>query len=631
MNSKSNLEESNVNLEKFLSENFGFRTFRNDQLSIIISVLKKQDLIALLPTGGGKSLCYQFPTLYKKLKTIVVSPLLALIEDQVASAKKHNISAWSVTSSYSSKDNFNTLSEFKHSPYGILFISPERIASSSFVNTLEKIDVDLIAIDEAHCISKWGFDFRPSYREIINLKNYLPDAAWMALTATATQQVIADIQMVLKMQDPVIIRKSFVRENIDFQVIKSNNPNEVLIEKIKGMVGSGIVYCRNRIKTEDTASILQINNIRAAAYHAGMAVSEKKRIVDDWMNEKFQIMVSTNAFGMGIDKSGVRMVIHLDIPPSIEEYYQEAGRAGRDGKPSKAILIISENEGKRALTKNEKYIIEEHQLRNICRILNEYFSEQGEDYLANPVYFIRDKTKIHPIKIIQGLNILEQCNFISLSEGLQNPSRIRFEKSPAQKSIYRDKNIGRYLLADYCLNRYENLFNSWVIIDEYEISVNLNIEQIEIVKMFDDLEKDGVLKYLPASGPQVIQLKTVFDDVTEEMLFKIDYQYTKQSQLTRVIEYCESDMCRTQFLLNYFNEDANACGHCDNCINGLRSNHYNTFDEYLDDVLNKKEPTIKEVLENAYLTKEKTIQRLQYLATERIIKIIGQKIVKKNR
>lgn len=608
-------------------EYFGYSTFRNDQLSIITSIQKKNDTVALLPTGGGKSLCYQFPTLFLKLKTIVISPLLALMEDQVKSAQNLNIPAWSVSSSFSNEENNKSLSEFIDGAFGILFISPERLNSENFMKRIEMVPIDLVAVDEAHCISKWGFDFRPGYRKIARLKKIAPHASWLVLTATATEKVLDDVVQVLELKDPNVIRQSFARKNIEFQVVTSNKPNEILIKEIQDSSGSVIVYCRNRMKTEDVAALLQSKNIHTKAYHAGMSSDVRKIVADSWMDDDFRIIISTNAFGMGIDKSNVRKVIHLDIPPSIEEYYQEAGRAGRDGKSSKAVILISENEGKRSLSKSHKYIISQEQLREIMDFLNDYVEISGNNLISNPIYTLKEKTKIHPIKIIQGIKILEQEGFVSVSEGIKNPSRIRFEKSMAQHSIFGESQKPTYQLADYCLKRYENLFNSWVIIDEFEISIEFQTNPSEIFTMLKSLEKEGVLKYLPAKGShEITVLKPI--QLNEDVSFRFDYQFTKQDQLINVINYCDSKTCRVQFILKYFNENSNPCGMCDVCKADGKPNNLSTFDDYLNDMLQEDEKLIKDLLDNPYLSKEKTIQRLQYLAIERQIKIIGHKIVK---
>jgi ATP-dependent DNA helicase RecQ len=627
LDSTNNLSGTYDSLEESLESNFGYSSFKNSQLTIIISILNKKDTVALLPTGGGKSLCYQFPTIFAKLKTVIVSPLIALMEDQLKSAKSLNIPAWSLSSLFATNENLQALNAFKDSEYGLLFISPERIKSQLFIDQLKDTKIDLIAVDEAHCVSQWGFDFRPEYKNVAYLKRYFPNIPWLVLTATATEKVMEDVFSLLQLKDPTIVRRSFIRTNIQFAVIKTSNPKEYLLRELEDTRGSIIVYCRNRLKTEDIAEFLNLNKIRAIAYHAGLLQKQKIYASEAWMNDKCQVIVSTNAFGMGIDKSDVRKVIHLDLPPSIEEYYQEAGRAGRDENLSTAIMLISENEAKSALDKQFKFIVSDNQMGQIIRQINNKF-RTGITEFKNPIYEIKKETGIHPLIINQGLKILNLSGYASTSEGIQNPSRIRFDKAKAQNTIFRDKPEPSYQLADYCLKRYENLFNSWVIIDEFEIATILNQKPTDISSLLKQLQNEEILKYQPALGPRVL---TIHQEIEygEHIISRISYQYAKIEQFKKVINYCESKKCRVQYLVEYFDENTELCGKCDICVRNSKSHKMDTFDNYLYDILKENEPAINQILENKYLSKKETIRRLQYLATERRIVIKDSKIYKK--
>jgi ATP-dependent DNA helicase RecQ len=405
-----------------LKEYFGFNEFRTPQEEIIQAVLDGKDTLALLPTGGGKSVCFQVPGLMQDGICIVVSPLIALMKDQVFQLKNKNIKAAAIFSGLSYHEIDVILDNCQFGYYKFLYVSPERLKTELFIERFKRMKVNLIAVDEAHCVSQWGYDFRPPYLEIAAIRKYHPDVPLLALTASATPVVQKDIIEKLALKKYAVFKKSFIRENLSFVVRREEAKYPKLIEIINKLKGSGIVYVRNRNKTKDIAEYLQQHAVSADFYHAGLKLNERSVKQDNWVKNKTQVIVCTNAFGMGIDKSDVRFVIHMDVPESLEAYYQEAGRAGRDGKLSYAALLFNQPDIDKLQERIDQKFPPVELIKNVYNAVCNHLSiavESGKMQTHNfdIMYFSR-QFNLDAAAVYNSLKILEQENYIQLSEGL---------------------------------------------------------------------------------------------------------------------------------------------------------------------------------------------------------------------
>lgn len=562
-----------ISSREILLKYWGFENFREPQEEIIQSVLSGHDTIALLPTGGGKSICYQVPALILPGKTIVISPLIALMEDQVQALKKKGIKAASIHSQLSFKDIDRILENFVHGDTKILYVSPERIETEIFKERYIRADVDLIAIDEAHCISQWGFDFRPSYMKIEQLRLWKPSVVFMALTATATPDVLADIQRELKLVHPKLFKKSFTRENLRFFSVETIDKYAELFNIVSKINKTGIIYVRNRGESVEIAHWLQARKIPALPYHGGMNKESRDFNQKAWMDNKVRIMVATNAFGMGIDKPDVRFVVHLDIPSAMEEYYQEAGRGGRDGQESMAVILFDKGDIEKAHIKwEENYpdiiqIAELYdQLCRYCRVA--YGAGNNETYPFDLQDFAVAIKK--PVKIVFViLSLLEKEGWIYLSDGFRTPTKVQVicEHQELYEPGFLNKEQEELIV--YILRRYEGLFIQPVAIDENVLAKGLGWTQERVIAVLKSAEKAGIViaQFRETSNSLTFTrerpaLKNFFID-------KKRYQFLKERALERIKYmgyYVVNDAtCRQKMILQYFGESYKTCGKCDIC------------------------------------------------------------------
>ncbi len=621
-----------TNPQILLKRYWGYDRFRPPQLDIITSVLDGKDTVALLPTGGGKSLCYQLPSLILPGKTIVVSPLISLMQDQVAELETRNISAKAIHTGMSYSQIEAILDNFVHGPLKILYVSPERILTEAFQVRFYMAKVSLIAVDEAHCISQWGHDFRPSYLNINMLREIKPDIPILALTATATNKILEDIKDELALESPIVFRNSFARDNISFSSIRTEDKSlefEKLVTKLKG---TGIVYTRSRIGCVKIANWLVKKKISAQFYHGGMTPLERETAQTNWMKNKVQIMVATNAFGMGINKPDVRFVVHMDIPPSIEEYYQEAGRAGRDGKMSFAISIISNQDLMSAVKNFETYHPTLEEIKNIYISLCKYL-KIGYDFGQDQEFYldIAEMSQIYKIsisKIYTTLKILEKQEWLILSEGLRSPSQVMVTCNPREVNDMYEQEDPRYQVLTQILRSYEGIFVDYVNIIESNISRILNMPINKVVGYLKVLQNEAMIHYNPSSDlPKVTFLKARPQDES----FKIDeksYSSLKENswnKLNSIINYHSLEKCRQQIILDYFDEgETFDCGQCDYCLGSYQTAYDETIKHKIISLIQSSNDGIspkKIIVKFPYNKRKRVYQCLEDLESEKMIRV----------
>lgn len=611
----------NTKIKQILKQYWGFDEFRETQLSIIESILSGRDTVALLPTGGGKSLCYQLPALVTKGKVVVISPLISLMQDQVQGLKKRKIIADAIHSGMKYEDIDRTLDNFVHGHTRLLYISPERVQTEMFQTRFYMANIAFVAIDEAHCISQWGHDFRPSYTALKLLREIKPNVPFIALTATATKLVLVDIIKQLALKEPQVFTKSFERANLQFIVVKTDNKLNELQRILTKMKGSGIIYHRSRVNCMKIAEVLNQKGYNVSAYHGGMSHFERTRIQESWTNNKYQFIVATNAFGMGIDKADVRFVIHLDVPPSLEEYYQEAGRAGRDGQNAYAISIIANKDIVAASSVMETSYPKLEEIGEIYQAIHRYLKVALGGGAGNEYHFdledFSTKSKINQHKVYNTIKILERQEWMAMNEGLRNPSLVIVVANPREiHTIYPEGDL-RYEVLCMLLRLYEGIFIEKVPIHEDSIVTMLKIPYQKVVTLLKMLEKDGMIEYdASLNKPKIALLKDRIDTTS----FKIDektYLNEKanaQKRLNAVVAYFSSSECRQKTILQYFDEEGQNCGKCDVC-RGSQITSYSTQEK-------------KELLEYLGQLKTKSFYSSKVVAAwpvnrrKRIVKII---------
>ena len=577
-------------IHQILKQYWGYDEFRPLQEDIILSVLDGRDTMALLPTGGGKSICFQVPALALGGLCIVVSPLIALMKDQVENLRKRHIKACAIFSGMSHEKISDTIDNcLFDKEMRFLYVSPERLKTDLFRINLQRMPVKMIAVDEAHCISQWGYDFRPPYLEIAEIRKYFPKVPVLALTATATPEVVRDIQQKLLFPKENVFQKSFKRDNLTYYVIEEQDKQGRMLRIINRYPGTGIVYVRNRRKTRETAEFLQRHGISADFYHAGLDGPTRDRKQQEWMDGKTRIIVSTNAFGMGIDKPDVRFVIHIDIPDTLEGYFQEAGRGGRDLKPSIAVMLYDESDV-RELYRNFRTAFPplefiQQVYKNLC---NQYRIAMGsghdESYPLDIAEFALQH-QYNPLEVYNAIRLIEKTGAIQYDEGSYTPSKLLFTATRTELETFEAE--PRYARAvpfiHLLLRSYSGLFNDYVIIDEKEIARRAECSPQVTVDRLNYLTRMGLVDYQPATS--LPKLLFVTDRVDEKHLFYDPSVYFKRKEvaekrLQSVVRFVKDDrVCRSRLLLAYFGEtESEACGKCDNCLK--RENATVTREEY---------------------------------------------------
>ena len=624
------------NIHSIFKEFWGFEKFREMQEEIIQSVLDGKDTLALLPTGGGKSICFQVPALTKDGICLVVSPLIALMKDQVEKLKERGINAETLVSGMSKRAIDILLDNCIYGKVKFLYVSPERLKSKLFIVRLKKMNVNLIAIDEAHCISQWGYNFRPSYLEIINLREILPNIPILALTATATPKVVIDIQEKLGFKKPNVLQKSFKRDNIHYIVINDEDKMGRMMKIINKVPGTGIIYALNRRKTQEIAHFLQKRGISAEYYHAGITPEKRSLIQANWSNNKTRIIVATNAFGMGIDKPDVRFVINLELTDSIEAYFQEAGRGGRDEKKAYAVLLINENDRINLINRVEKSFPKKEQIKKvyfaICNQLRIAIGT-GEDatYPFN-INDIKAQQNHNALEIYNSVKFLEQAGYFELSEAFYTPSRIKIEMNSSELYEFQIRNKKYDPYIKLLLRSYGGLFDDFSKIKEFDLATRSKKTISVIRKILRELHKLEVITYEEQNDLPLLTFLQPRVDLKHLRLGKEIYDNRKEEALTKleaVINYAFSnDTCRSQLLLTYFGDSNTDCGVCDVCLSKKRDKKLNSkqFKEIQNNIITLLQNSPLEpselIIKLASKHKEKNVRiMVQWLLDENIIKL----------
>lgn len=564
-----------------LKKYWGYDAFREKQLDIIQSALSGKDTLALLPTGGGKSICFQVPAMAEEGMCLVISPLIALMEDQVMNLQKRGIKAMAISSALNRKELDIALDNAAYGDYKFLYLSPERLQTEWFKARLPKMNINLIAIDEAHCISQWGYDFRPAYLNIASLRESLPEIPVLALTATATPKVVEDIQFQLAFKSNNVIRKSFKRDNLAYVVLEEEDPEGRMLKVIRNVGGSGVIYCNRRLKCKHIAAKLKDEGIAADFYHGGLDHVQRSRVQEEWINNRIQVVVATNAFGMGIDKADVRFVIHLDYPNSLEAYYQEAGRGGRDGKKAYAVMMASESQAKQLKDEFERSFPAIETIKKVYLALSNYFQipiDGGEMQTeAFDLYEFSKRYDMEANSVHSSLQFLAKEGYISLSEAYYQPSKLKMLLG--KEDLYKFQVSHKLFdpLIKTILRSYGGLFESYSRIDEHKLAAQLNTNKGNIINALKKLSELEVLDYLAANDQAHITYLKPRLDQRSLIISKENYKDRKdnaKAKLEEVIYYTESQIkCRSQILLEYFGEmDSEACGQCDICLKKQRMN-----------------------------------------------------------
>ena len=615
-----------------LKKYWGYDDFRGIQRDIIQSIDNGHDTLGLMPTGGGKSITFQVPALAREGVCIVITPLIALMKDQVQHLRQRGIKAAAIYSGMQHDDVLQTLENAIFGGVKLLYVSPERLSSDFFRTKIRHMKVSFICVDEAHCISQWGYDFRPSYLEIADIRKDFPAVPVLALTATATPQVVDDIQERLAFKEKRVFRMSFERKNLSYIVRHAPDKTEQLIHILRNVPGSAIVYARSRRRTYEYAELLTKAGFSATFFHAGLDNAEKDRRQKEWQQDKIRIMVATNAFGMGIDKPDVRIVLHIDCPSSIEAYFQEAGRAGRDGQQAYAVLLYNSSDK----AKLQKRIVDEFPEKSLIRDVYDhlaYFYQVGVGSGYNAIFeFPIDKFcyrfKHFPIQVVSALKILDRAGYIEYIEEQESQARVMFclDRDDLYRLSGNSTNEDKIVIA--LLRHYSGLFCDFAYIDEAFIAEQTDLTLPEVYLALKSLAHKHILQFVPQKRTPYIRYRQRREDSIHLVFPPAIYDDLLQrfsQRIESMISYATTDnVCRSRMLLEYFGEQGvGDCGHCDICIDrkSKRTNHHDLKEarQQLCQLLNDKKPHLIDELHSLPLPYETIEAALGELVAEEII------------
>lgn len=608
-----------------LKQYWGYDHFRSLQGDIIRSIASGKDTLGLMPTGGGKSLTFQVPALAMEGLCIVVTPLIALMKDQVVNLKKRGIAAAAIYSGMSYDNILMTLENSVFGAYKFLYVSPERLATPIFIEKIKQATVCIIAVDESHCISQWGYDFRPSYLRIADIREIMPEVPVLALTATATPEVVDDIQKQLLFKTPNVFQKSFHRSNLAYVVRTVENKDEHLLKILHNVPGTSVVYVRNRKKTKEVADFLNQNGIPAENFHAGLKNETKDAKQSRWMSGDTRVIVSTNAFGMGIDKAEVRTVVHMDLPDSLEAYFQEAGRAGRDEQKAYAVLLYNNGDAVKMRKRVSDSFPGKEMVLKVYEALGNYF-EMGvgsglDKVFAFDIVDFCTKFKLPILISYNCLKILQQAGYIELTDEQDSSSKVLF--TVVKDDLYKLKNNPEQeKLIHILLRSYTGLFTDLAPISEETIAKRLNWTQNVVYDQLVGLAKERIIRYIPRKKTPYLTFVREREATERVYLGKEAYDDRRERYISRVksvLDYAQEEtVCRCKILLDYFGEkDTKACGCCDTCLKQketqVTNDDFETIRQAIEDALAVEPLPVNSLVRQLNINETKALQVIRFM------------------
>lgn len=618
---------------KILKDYWGYDNFRGIQEDIIRSIGSGRDTLGLMPTGGGKSITFQVPAMAKDGLCIVITPLIALMKDQVRNLRDRGIKAIAIYSGMTREEIIIALENCIFGNYKFLYISPERLDTEIFRIKLRSMKVSMITVDESHCISQWGYDFRPAYLKISEIRNLLPGVPVLALTATATPEVVKDIQQRLAFKEENVFRMSFERKNLAYIVRRTESKQEELLHILKHVDGSAIVYAHNRKRTKEYAQLLNENGITATFYHAGLSNDTKDQRQKSWVKGETRVMVATNAFGMGIDKPDVRLVVHVDIPDSPEAYFQEAGRGGRDGKKAYAVLLYARSDKTTLKKRITDTFPEKDYIRTVYEHLNYYYQMAMGDGLGCTREFNIDEFcrnfKHFPIQVDSALKILTRAGYLEYTDEQDNNSRLMFTLTKEELYRIHETSPETEKLINIILRSYTGVFTEYAYINEETLSLRTGMTRQQVYDTLISLTRRRILHYIPGKKTPYIIYTRERQEADRLIFTKEVYEDRKESFIRRIeamTEYAETeDKCRSRMLLLYFGEkNEHNCGQCDVCLSshssGIKQGVFDEISRAIEETLKEKDMTTSALMEKLEsYDKENVAKVLSYLLAEEII------------